>query len=220
MLQLSSSAPSKQSATRPFSAPASPSGSHFPAQKRRTARDLSPASTGGHRLQDASRSSAQFRSNSAPLMKSASLGSIGQPSSPTSPTSPLSPARQRPGLGWDYTSTGLVARRLQCQAADGYVAAQGRSIALDSKKLTKCRDGQRRALPRKETRDFSETLATLDHIKKSSTDPTTALSTAEELLQMPYPEPRSPMQAKYYTLHPRERKQLFSSSAMRGLAVR
>lgn len=53
----------------------------------------------------------------------------------------------RPGPGWDYTSTGLSARRLQTQAVDASVAKEARDVQLSAKHRTLSRQGQRRALP-------------------------------------------------------------------------
>mmetsp|Transcript_57968 Transcript_57968/g.164717 ORF Transcript_57968/g.164717 Transcript_57968/m.164717 type:complete len:263 (-) Transcript_57968:180-968(-) len=54
---------------------------------------------------------------------------------------------ERPGPGWDCTSTGLSARRLQTQAADAAVAKEARAMQLSAKQRTLSRQGQRRALP-------------------------------------------------------------------------
>jgi len=91
-------------------------------------------------------------------------------------------AHDRPGPGWDFSTTGLMARRLQTQAADASVARAARKMQLASKNRTVSRQGQRRALPCRSPRQLMSLCQSSDRYLARAAQVASTLGLSTSLL--------------------------------------
>eukprot|EP00434_Breviolum_minutum_P002058 symbB.v1.2.001820.t1/scaffold97.1/size333048/24 len=156
--------------------------------------------------------SAVSRSQPGLLLRcdSASLGIQGKDlADECSPTHHIGMA-ERPGPGYDFTSTGLSALRLPTQAAEAHVADFARSCALKGR--PNASRFQRRTMPRRPERTHRENQL-LALYKQSNPDAVivsvTSCAPWQELLS-------APQSAKYYALHQREATRFLRSAEQRS----
>lgn len=148
------------------------------------------------------------RSESAPTGLEGSA-----PFADLSPSSRHIGMAERPGPGYDLTSTGLKALRLPTQAAEAHVAEFARSCALARQNTARL---QRRALPQRLERSRRDkelfALYKQSHAGKSAAAKSMSIKTCfpfQELLS-------APLAAKYYALHQREKTRILRSAEQRS----
>lgn len=118
---------------------------------------------------------------------------------------------ERPGPGYDFTSTGLSALRLPTQAAESHVADFARSCALKGRQNTS--RFQRKTMPSRAERTQRENQL-LALYKQSNPDAVMSVS-AKQCMQ--WQELFSaPQTAKYYALHQREVARFLRSAEQRS----